>query len=60
MGEMMSNAVDDDEDSLSYIYDEVIPSDFHVDLIFKVKDRALFAAKRKFHWHLGINLFLII
>jgi hypothetical protein len=51
MGEMMSNAVDDDEDSLSYIYDEVIPSDFHVDLIFKVKDRALFAAKRKFHWH---------
>jgi hypothetical protein len=51
MGEMMSNSVDDSEDSLSYIYDEVIPSDFHVDLIFRAKNKALFAAKRKFHWH---------
>ncbi len=48
---MMNNSTDDNEDSLSYIYEEVIPSDFDVDLILRTKNKALFAAKRKFYWH---------
>ena len=50
MGEMMNNSVVDNEDSLAFIYDEVIPSDFDVELLYKAKSSALFAAKRKFHW----------
>jgi hypothetical protein len=50
MGEMMNNSVVDNEDSLAFIYDEVIPSDFDVELLYKAKNSALFAAKRKFHW----------
>jgi hypothetical protein len=46
----MNNSKDND-DQFSSIVAQIIPSDFDVDLIYKAKNTALFAAKRKFHWH---------